>query len=82
MSEAPEGFSTSPYRKLSDDEIAYLRRQKSELEARISEASSSSDIVAMMSYQSRFEIISEKLGEAERQDAQGAETFIEATQGE
>ena len=82
MSEAPEGFSTSPYRKLSDDEIAYLRRQKSELEARISEASSSSDIVAMMNYQSRFEIISETLGEAERQDAQGAETFIEATQGE
>ena len=82
MSEAPEGFSTSPYRKLSDDEIADLRRQKSELEARISEASSSSDIVAMMNYQSRFEIISEELGEAERQDAQVAQTFIEATQGE
>jgi hypothetical protein len=26
MSEAPEGFSTSPYRKLSDDEIAELQK--------------------------------------------------------
>jgi hypothetical protein len=57
-------------------EIADLRRQKSELAARISEASGSSDIVAMMNYQSRFEIITEELDEAERQDAQIAEVSI------
>lgn len=57
-------------------EIADLRRQKSELEARISEASNSSDIVAMMNYQSRFEIVAEELDEAERRDAQIAEVSI------
>ena len=41
--------------------IADLLRQKSKLEAKISEASGLSDIVAMMNYQSRLEIISEKL---------------------
>lgn len=57
-------------------EIADLRRQKSELQARISEASHSSDIVAMMNYKSRFDIISDELDAAERQDAQIAEVAI------
>ena len=57
-------------------EIADLRRQKSELEARISVASGASDIVAMMNYQSRFDVICEELEEAERQDAQTAEVSV------
>lgn len=57
-------------------EIANLRRQKSELEARISAASGASDIVAMMNYQSRFDVICEELKEAERQDTQTAEVSV------
>jgi len=57
-------------------EIADFRRQKSELQARISESSGSSDIVAMMNYQSRLDIISGELYEAERQDAQIAEVSV------
>lgn len=57
-------------------EIADLRRQKRELQARISEASSASDIVAMMNYQSRFDVVSEELEEAKRQDAQVAEVSV------
>lgn len=57
-------------------EIADLRRQKLELEARISEASGSSDIVAMMNYKSRFDVVSEELEEAERRDAKTAEVSV------
>lgn len=57
-------------------EIADLRRQKRDLQARISEASSASDIVAMMNYQSRFDVVSEELEEAERQDAKVAEVSV------
>lgn len=57
-------------------EIADLRRQKSELEARISAASGASDIVAMMNYQTRFDVICEELEEAERLDAQTAEVAV------
>ena len=49
-------------------EIADLRRQKSELEDRISAALGASDIVAMMNYQSRFDVICEEL-ESDRNPA-------------
>ena len=57
-------------------QIANLRRQKSELEARISAASRASDIVAMMNYQSRFDVICKELQEAERRDPQTAEVSV------